>query len=273
MGILNINGDSFSGDGRVDTAWALQRAKELAAEGADFIDVGGESARTNRDAITVEEEAARILPFLEKFPTLWNDSRPIDGEQIFPPLLSVNTWRPEVAERTLAVGGDLLNDMSAMPDDRNARICAATGAGLLIMHSVGQPKVPHTHVAYDDVMRTLEDFFGQKIAEAIAAGLSPNALVLDPGIDFAKQKDDNLRIYRELAKLKKFGLPILLPVSRKSVIGRVLDRSDPRERDAGTAACIVAGMERGASIFRVHNVRMARQTILTIHRVRNGTCP
>jgi dihydropteroate synthase len=162
----------------------------------------------------------------------------------------------------LEEGGDLLNDIGALPTDENARLCAASGAALLIMHTVGQPKVPHTHVGYPDVWATLEGFFEEKIAMARAGGVPKEAILLDPGIDFAKQRDDNLRIYRELERLHRFGRPILLPVSRKTVIGEILGGVPPAERDPGTVACIVAGLRRGAQIFRVHHVRAARQAIL-----------
>ncbi len=267
MGILNINDDSFSGDGRLDPGWAMDRARELAAAGADVIDVGGESARTNRGPIAPAEELRRILPVIAAFPDLWKDLSPRDTEQVFPPLLSINTWRPEVAGPALAAGGDLLNDMSALPDDRNARLCAESGAALLIMHSIGAPKVPHTHVGYDDVMETLLEFFREKTALARAAGVHPASIVLDPGIDFAKQAADNLSIFRNLSLLAEFQCPVLLPVSRKSVIGRVLGIKEPRDRDAGTAACIVAGMMRGASIFRVHNVEMAWRVIRSVRGI------
>lgn len=257
MGILNINDDSFSGDGRIDTGWALEKAVGMAAAGADIVDVGGESARTNRAPVSEEEEWRRIAPFLEKFPSLIAGARPRDDGQVFPPLLSVNTWRTSVAARALQSGCDLLNDMSSLPDATHARLCAEHGAALLIMHSKGQPKIPHTHVEYRDVMAELEEFFEEKIALAVAAGLPKESLVLDPGIDFAKQTGDNLRIFRELQRLARFGCPILLPVSRKSTIGRVLGIENPADRDAGTIACIVAGALRGAAIFRVHNVEAA----------------
>jgi dihydropteroate synthase len=169
-----------------------------------------------------------------------------------------------VARAALEAGGHLLNDIGGLPTDENARLCAATGAALLIMHSVGEPKVPHTHVGYDDVMARLEAFFAEKIALAEAAGVPREAIVLDPGIDFAKQRADNLRIYRELDRLTQFQRPILLPVSRKTVIGEVLGLANPADRDAGTVACIVQGMLRGAAIFRVHNVRAAAQTVRII---------
>lgn len=268
MGILNINDDSFSGDGRLDPGWALGRAQELVEAGADLIDVGGESARTNRGAIGVEEEIRRVGPFIERFAETVAGCTPRDAEQVFPPLLSVNTWRPAVAEALLAAGGDILNDMSALPDAANARICAATGAALLIMHSVGEPKVAHTHVTYSDVIETLETFFAEKMRLAVSAGVPEESLLLDPGINFAKQTPDNLRIYRDLGRLASLGRPVLLPVSRKGVIGDVLGLPEPAARDAGTVACVVAGALRGAAIFRVHNVDAAWHTVRLLEVLR-----
>lgn len=267
MGIVNINDDSFCGDGRVDCEWALKKAGELVALGADIIDVGAESARTNRPAIAIEQEIARLSPFLERFPDVWRDREPRDASQVFPPLLSINTWRADVAAAVLASGGHLLNDLSALQDDRNARICARTGVALVIMHSVGSPKIPHTHVIYKNAIDEMLSFFREKISLAQRAGVPREGIVLDPGIDFAKQAADSLRIYRELEIFREFERPILLPVSRKSVIGRVLGISAPNERDPATAACIVAGMLRGASIFRVHNVEMAWRVIVSIQHL------
>ena len=253
MGIVNLSVDSFSGDGLADVEAALAKARGLVADGAEIIDVGAESARTNRKPISEEKEAAQLVRFIGRW----------DGGG----LLSINTWRPAVARAALAAGGHILNDIGALPTDENARICAETGAALLIMHSVGVPKVEHTHVGYDDVMTRLDGFFAEKIALAERAGVPRDALILDPGIDFAKQRPDNLRIYRELDRLAKFERPILLPVSRKTVIGDVLGIANPAERDAGTVACIVQGMLRGAAIFRVHNVRAAAQAVRMISAV------
>jgi len=265
MGIVNITDDSFSGDGSLDIDYALTLARTHIAAGADIIDVGGESARTNRRAIAEEEECARVKPFVQRFSEVSCD--PVDGIQLFPPLLSINTWRPKVAAEVLNVGGHLLNDMSALPTDANARVAAAHGAALLVMHSVGLPKEEHTHIFYQDVLGTIERFFEEKIRTAMAAGVSRDAIVLDPGIDFAKQKSDSLRIYRELDRLKRFERPILLPVSRKTVIGDTLGIPDPAERDAATLACVVAGVLRGASIFRVHNVPAVSQALRVIYPI------
>lgn len=261
MGIVNINDDSFCGDGTLDPGQALAQAKQQLQDGADIIDIGAESARTNREAISVSEEIDRLLPFLEKWPEL--------SARFHAPLLSINTWRSDVIAEVLPHGGDLINDISGLPDAFNAKLCAEHNAGLLIMHSVGQPKVPHTHVKYDSIMDTLEHFFEQRLVLAESVGLPRENIVLDPGIDFAKQKEDNLTIYRELKRLHRFGRPILLPVSRKTVIGDVLG-VPALERDAGTQACIAAGMQRGAQIFRVHHVKAAVQTVKMLWAVEGG---
>jgi dihydropteroate synthase len=263
MGIVNLSADSFSGDGVPEVAVAVEKALGLLADGADIIDIGAESARTNRGPIGEEEEAGQLLHFIERWETALRerDSGPVR------PLLSINTWRPGVVRAVLPRGGDLLNDISGLPTDENARCCAETGAALLIMHTIGQPKVAHTHVGYDDILVRQEEFFAEKIALAERAGVAHEAIVLDPGIDFAKQRTDNLRIYRELDRLHRFGRPVLLPVSRKTVIGEVLGLPNAADRDAGTVACVVQGMLRGAHIFRVHNVRAAAQAVRTIEAV------
>lgn len=261
MGIVNINDDSFCGDGTLDPTQALKQAEQQLRDGADIIDIGAESARTNRGVISVREEIDRLLPFLAQWPVL--------QAHFNSPLLSINTWRGEVIAAVLPEGGDIINDLSALPDATNARLCAEHGASLLIMHSVGQPKVPHTHVRYPNVIETLVEFFHEKLELAENAGLPYQNLLIDPGIDFAKQCADNLTIYRHLRALHRFDRPILLPVSRKTVIGDVLGLP-ALERDAGTVACIAAGMTRGAHIFRVHNVKAAVQTVKMLWAVQQG---
>ena len=266
MGIVNVNDDSFSGDGTLDIDHALELARRQIEAGADIIDVGAESARTNRGAIEVDEEVRRFRAFLTRWGEVLENARPRDGAQVWPPVLSANTWRTEVVAEILRCGNvELLNDMGALPDDRNARLCAEHGAALLVMHSVGQPKVPHLHQQWDDVMASMERFFAEKLAMCANAGLHADAIVLDPGIDFAKQRDDNLTVLRDFSRLHVFHRPILLPVSRKTVIGEVLDIVDPRERDAGTIACIASSMKRGGHIFRVHHVDAAWQAVKTLH--------
>lgn len=261
MGIVNVNADSFSGDGLGEVGAALVRARQQVEAGADILDVGAESARTNRGPVSVEEEIKRFRGFFERWEEALAACRPRDAEQVWPPVVSANTWRPEVVAEVLGMGVELVNDMGGLPVAENARLCAQAQASLLIMHSVGEPKVPHVAQRWEDVMGSLEEFFAAKIQMAVAAGLAAEQIIIDPGIDFAKQRDDNLTIYRDLERLEKFGRPILLPVSRKTVIGEVLGLSDPRERDAGTIACVAAGLRRGTGIFRVHEVAPAWQTV------------
>jgi dihydropteroate synthase len=268
MGIVNVNDDSFSGDGTLDFGQAVALARSQVEAGADVIDVGAESARTNRAAVPVEEELRRFRGFIERWEDVWTEVEARDEAQIWPPVLSANTWRPEVVEGVLRMGKvEIINDMSALPDDRNASSCALHGAALLIMHSVGEPKIPHFHQSWDDVMEAMECFFEEKIEMAIAAGLDAESIILDPGVDFAKQREDNLTVFRELGRLQKFGHPVLVPVSRKTVIGEVLGLTDPAERDAGTIACISAAMNRGAQIFRVHRVEAAWQTVKVLDAI------
>lgn len=270
MGIVNINDDSFSGDGTLDLDKALRQAMQMARDGADIIDVGAESARTNRDAISVEEETARLLPFIDSFHTLCAEISPRDDIQIWPPLLSVNTWRPEIVATVLKSGRvDIINDIGGMVEDINARLCLEFGAALLLMHTVGEPKVPHTSQQYSDLWSSLETFFEDRIARARAIGLSDDQLIIDPGIDFAKQCADNLLIFRELERLTQYDLPILLPISRKTVIGDVLGLPNPQDRDAGTIACLVRGLVAQANIFRVHHVRAVVDSVRVIAAIRH----
>lgn len=271
MGIVNINDDSFSGDGTLNLSEALAQAVRMAEEGADIIDVGAESARTNREAIAAGEEIDRLLPFLDAFAAACEETRPRDRAQIWPPLLSVNTWRPEIVEAVLQTGKvDIVNDIGGLTGDTNARLCFEYGAALLIMHTVGPPKVAHTGETYEDIWKSLGEFFSDRLSRAKRAGLEDDQIILDPGIDFAKQRDDNLRIYRELEKLQEYDLPVLLPISRKTVIGEVLGIEDPARRDAGTLACLVRGLVARADIFRVHNVKAVADSVRVIAAIQRA---
>jgi dihydropteroate synthase len=269
MGIVNINDDSFSGDGTLDVAAALAKAARMLGEGADLIDVGAESARTNRGPVSEREEIARLLPFLDGFEAMCAEARPRDDLQVWPPLLSVNTWRPAVVEAALRTGKvDLVNDIGGLVEDDNARLCFEYGASLLVMHTVGEPKVAHTSQRYGDVWEAMERFFDERVARARRFGLGDDQIVLDPGIDFAKQRDDNLAVYRGLERLQRYGLPVLLPISRKTVIGEVLGLPEPTDRDAGTIACLVRGLVAKADIFRVHNVKAVADAVRVIAAIR-----
>ena len=258
MGIININDDSFSGDGTLDQYKAMQMALEKVDQGADIIDVGAESARTNRGPITINEEIDRLIPFIDAFHSFnWNEERK-------KPLLSINTWRPEVTKKIVPLGIDILNDIGALNQSANAEICAKHGSALLIMHSIGLPKEPHLGQKYENIIDEINIFFEKKIQFAESVGLKREQIILDPGIDFAKDREDNLKILNNLNVFQSHGCPILVPVSRKTVIGEVLGIDDPNERDAGTVACSVSSILRGASILRVHNVIAASQTVRMI---------
>ena len=258
MGIININDDSFSGDGTLDQYKAMQMTLEKVDQGADIIDVGAESARTNRGPITINEEVDRLIPFIDAFHSFnWNEERK-------KPLLSINTWRPEVTKKIVPLGIDILNDIGALNQSDNAEICAKHGSALLIMHSIGLPKEPHLGQKYENIVDEINIFFNRKIQFAESVGLKREQIILDPGIDFAKDCKDNLKILKDLNIFQKHGRPILVPVSRKTVIGEVLGIDDPNERDAGTVACSVSSILRGASILRVHNVIAASQTVRMI---------
>ena len=271
MGIVNINDDSFSGDGTLDPEAALAQAAAMAVAGADVIDVGGESARTNRPPISPEEEIARLRPFLRGCREVLHEATPRDAEQVWPPLISVNTWRPEVVEAVSSLGVDILNDIGGLAESTNAELCAQSGSALLIMHATGPPKVPQVEKRYPDLWDELLAFFDHRLQQAMAAGLTREQLILDPGVDFAKQREDNLRIYARLERLAgRYQLPILLPISRKTLIGDVLDIPDPRQRDPGTVACLVAGIRRGAHLLRVHDVAAMFEALKVIWAVQTA---
>ena len=261
MGIININDDSFSGDGTLNQNKAMGMAMAKVDEGADIIDIGAESARTNRGPISVEEEINRLSPFIKTFHSAkWDKDRP-------KPLLSVNTWRSEVSRKILPLGVDILNDIGALSQSDNARICSDHGTALLIMHSIGLPKEPHLGQKYENVIEEINFFFEEKINLATSVRLKEEQILLDPGIDFAKDRAENLNILKNLREFHKHERPILVPVSRKTVIGEVLSIDDPCSRDAGTVACSVSSIIRGAAILRVHNVKAASQTVKVIQEL------
>ena len=267
MGIVNVNDDSFSGDGTLNQRDALATARLHASHGADIIDVGAESARTNRDAISVDEEIKRLTPFINEFDDALRGASPVDDQQLWPPLLSINTWRAGVVQELLPRGIDFLNDMGGLPDPSNAKVCVETGAALLIMHTVAEPKIPQVERTWEHaggIVEAVNRFFEEKRLLAESAGLDPEQIVLDPGIDFAKQKDDSLRILAHLDEFRRHGRPLLAPISRKKVIGDVLNLPRPKDRDPGTIGCLCPAALRGGAIFRVHNVLAAQRALKAI---------
>jgi dihydropteroate synthase len=246
MGIVNATPDSFSDAGDAPTLGArLELARGMLRAGADLVDVGGESARGDRPTVAPEEEIARVAPIVEE----------LAGEGA---LISVDTYKPRVAEAAVAAGAVMVNDVSGLHDEALAEVCASTGAALVIMHTRVEPKGTLLDPArYDDVVRDVVTFLEQRMAVAVALGVAEEQIVLDPGPDFAKTPAQTVAVLRRLDAIAALGRPVLLAVSRKDFVGALTGRG-PRERGAGTLAAVAHGVDAGAHIVRVHDVAAAR---------------
>jgi dihydropteroate synthase len=239
MGIVNATPDSFSDAGDYPDLEA--RALELLDAGADLIDVGGETASGHHPAVTAEEEIGRVVPLIERIAGL--------GARV-----SVDTYKPEVAEAAIAAGAVLVNDVSGLRDPALADVCARTGAGLVIMHTRAAPKETLLDPGhYDDVVADVTGFLHERMAVAIARGVDPEQILLDPGPDFAKTPAQTVAVLRGLEDLLALGRPILLAISNKDFVGALTGRP-PRARLAGTLAAVAHGVEAGAHVLRVHDV-------------------
>jgi dihydropteroate synthase len=245
MGVVNATPDSFSDAGDHRTLEArVELAAELVADGADLIDVGGESARGDRPPVAADEEIERVVPLVERIAGL--------GAAV-----SVDTYKPEVADAAIAAGAVLVNDVSGLRDVRLADLCASTGAGLVLMHTRVAPKGTLLDPdRYDDVAADVAGFLHERVAIAVARGVDPEQLLLDPGPDFAKTPAQTVAVLRALDLLHELGRPILLAISNKDFVGALTGRP-PRERLAGTLAAVAHGVEAGAQVLRVHDVAAA----------------
>lgn len=238
MGILNLTPDSFSDGGRYPKeADVLRVVDQMVAEGVDIIDIGGESTRPNYTPVSVEEELSRIIPIIDS----------IKKHTTIP--LSVDTYKAPVAKAALAHGVDFINDIWGFKaDPQMAKLCSEYQVPCCLMHNRG--KVPYENLI-EDVLLDLQE----SIDIALNAGVSPNKIMIDPGIGFAKTYEENIELLKNLEQLKRLGYPILLGTSRKGMIGRIMGRQ-VTERDEGTAATTVLGIQKGCSMVRVHNVEM-----------------
>jgi len=240
MGIVNATPDSFSDGGDRHGLDALvAKALALAEEGADVIDVGGESGVTDRPAVSAREEIGRATPLVAR----------LASEGL---LVSVDTWKAEVARAALEAGAVMVNDPSGLRDAAMALVCAEANAGMVITHTRAAPK-EKAFPAYDDVVADVASFLAGAMATAKEAGVAQQRLVLDPGIDLAKTPAQSVAVLRRLGPVRELGRPILLAVSRKDFIGALTERP-PSERLAGTLAVAAAGLVAGGSILRVHDV-------------------
>ncbi|GBC78664.1 Dihydropteroate synthase [bacterium HR08] len=250
MGILNVTPDSFSDGGEFfSVERAVARALEIEAEGADILDLGGESTRPGAKPVPLEEELRRVLPVIER----------LQGRLRIP--VSVDTTKYEVARAALEAGAAMINDVSGLRrDERLADLAAEFGAALVIMHSRGTPETMHQLPPSPDILGEIADHFTWALARARARGVAQEQIVLDPGLGFGKTLEDNLLILNRLDRFAEFGRPLLIGPSRKSFIGHITGR-EPRERVFGTAAAVVAAIFRGAHIVRVHDVRQMRDVV------------
>jgi dihydropteroate synthase len=242
MGIVNATPDSFSDAG--DHPDLEARAAELLEAGADLIDVGGETASGHHPAVSTEEEIARVAPLIERLAAR--------GARV-----SIDTYKPKVAEAAIEAGAVLVNDVSGLRDPAMADLCARTGAGLVIMHTRVAPKGTLLDPAhYDDVVADVTGFLHERMTVAIARGVDPEQLLLDPGPDFAKTPAQTVAVLRRLDDVLALGRPVLLAISNKDFVGALTARP-PRERLAGTLAAVAHGLEAGAHVLRVHDVAAA----------------
>jgi len=244
MGIINVTPDSFSGDGvgrRIDAV--LARARDMVAEGADLIDVGGESTRPGAQPVDEEEELARVVPAVRAL------------AETVPVPISVDTRKPRVAEAALRAGAHLINDVAGLQRDPGmAEVAASFGAPVIVMHSPGEPWAVPWPAVYRDVVDDVKAYLARSLEIAVRAGLPGDQVVIDPGFGFGKSVTDNLELLRRLGEFRKLGSPLLIGTSRKSTIGAILGRPAD-DRLEGSLATIALAIAEGVDIVRVHDVR------------------
>ncbi len=250
-GILNVTPDSFSDGGRFRAPEpALARAAGMVEAGADLVDVGGESTRPGAPPVSADEEAARVLPIVALL-----------KDRLAGVLVSVDTRKAAVAREALALGADVVNDVSGLGDPAMAGVLAEYDAGVILMHTRGTPETMQSLAVYRDVAAEVADELAAVLRRATEAGIDAERVVLDPGIGFAKAGEQNAELIARLGTVARLGRPLLLGPSRKSFLGPLSGGAPASERDAATVGACVAGLARGARIFRVHDVRGARHAL------------
>lgn len=256
MGILNTTPDSFSDGGKFQPLEkAVKRALQMVEEGADIIDIGGESTRPGAAPVQALEEIERTVPIIEKL-------REQSGV-----LISIDTQKAEVARAALRAGADIINDVSALSDPQMAAVAAESGAGVVLMHMQGTPETMQKNPQYDEVVSSVRNYLEERMERAESQGVSPLQIVLDPGIGFGKTDEHNLALLNGIGDLAAAGRPVLIGASRKSLFGRLLNR-EPDERLAGSLAAAVFAVMRGARILRVHDVKESCDAVRLVDTLR-----
>jgi dihydropteroate synthase len=268
MGVVNVTTDSFSDGGRfIDVESAVAQARRLVEEGAEIIDVGGESTRPGAEPVAEAEELRRVLPVIERLvgeSRKWevgsgNDASaghvPTSDFRLPSFALSIDTMKPAVARAAVEAGAEIINDVTGLRDPAMREVVRATGAGAIAMHMQGSPRDMQRAPHYGDVVGEIREFFRQTFLACLACGIDPMRLAFDPGIGFGKTVEHNLTLLRNLDSMRVEGRPLVLGVSRKSFLGKVLGSDSLEDRAWPTVALTSYGRTRGANIFRVHEVR------------------
>ena len=260
MGVINVTPDSFSDGGslyqgnQVAIDRAIDRASKMVVDGVAFLDVGGESTRPGADVVSVEEELARVIPVVEAL------------HARFPVVVSIDTSNAEVMQTAVAAGAGLINDVRALQNEGALAAAAAAQVPICLMHIQGEPKNMQSAPYYDDVVHDIAEYFRLRIEACAAVGIDRNCLIIDPGFGFGKLLDHNLTLLKRLAELQSFDLPILVGMSRKRMIGAVLDKPIDK-RIFGGLALAVHAFERGATIVRTHDIEPTIDALRMAHAV------
>jgi len=252
VGILNVTPDSFSDGGDfLDPEAAAEHAATMIDEGADMVDVGGESTRPGSDPVSQEEEIRRVVPVLERILSVRPEA-----------VISVDTYRAGTATAAIEAGASIVNDVTALRGDPcMVSVIEDAACPVILMHMQGEPKTMQREPHYQDVVREVSDFLAERAEYAVAAGVRPEHIIVDPGIGFGKNLEHNLALLRNLDAIVDLGFPVLIGASRKSFIERITGVQEARDRVSGTVATTVLAYERGATFFRVHDVRANREAL------------
>jgi len=258
MGILNVTPDSFSDGGDFfGVELAVAQAEEMLDDGAHVIDLGGESTRPGSDPVSSDEELRRVIPVIRGILATRPEA-----------VISIDTYRASTAEATLDAGASIVNDITALGDPGMATLIAERGTPVVLMHMLGEPKSMQQDPHYEDVVREVRDFLADRAERAVRAGVAEENVILDPGIGFGKTLRHNLELLNSLDAFVQIGYPVLVGASRKSFLGNITGSDDAKDRLFGTVATSIVAYERGARLFRVHDVRANREALEVAAAVR-----